>query len=250
MRSHVVSVIVPSYNESATIKGLLEGLIEQSYELEHLEMVIADGGSTDGTVDVINEFRLQHPELNLRIVHNPDHTIPAGLNTAISEASGSTIVRLDAHSRPNVDYIERSLETLATTRAANVGGIWEILPSGDGWISRSIASAAASWLGAGDARYRVGGEAGPVDTVPFGAYPKEWLDKVGPFDETLLTNEDYEYNHRIRQAGGVVWFDPSIRSQYFARSSLSALARQYARYGFWKARMVVRHPQSVRLRQL
>ena len=250
MRNDLVSVIVPCYNEAATIKGLLQGLIEQSFALEQLEVVIADGGSTDGTVDMIEEFRKQHPEMLLRVIHNIDQTIPAGLNKAISEANGSTIVRLDAHSRPNVDYIQRSIETLAARRAANVGGMWQIRASDDGLISRSIATAAASWLGAGDAKYRVGGEAGPVDTVPFGAYPREWLDKVGPFDETLLTNEDYEYNYRLRQAGGLVWFDPRIRSAYFARQSLGALLRQYARYGFWKSRMLLKHPGSLRIRQL
>ena len=243
-------MIVPCYNEAGAIKGLLQGLIEQSFDLEQLEVVIADGGSTDGTVGVIEEFRKQHPEMLLRVIRNADQTIPAGLNKAISEANGSTIVRLDAHSRPNVDYIQRSMETLAATRAANVGGMWHIRASDNGLISRSIAAAAASWLGAGDAKYRVGGEAGAVDTVPFGAYPREWLEKVGPFDETLLTNEDYEYNYRLRQAGGTVWFDPSIRSAYFARESLGALLRQYARYGFWKSRMLLKHPGSLRLRQL
>ena len=249
-RPDLVSVIVPCYNEAATIKGLLQGLSEQSFDLEQLEVVIADGGSTDGTVDVIEEFRKQHPELELRVIHNPNQTIPAGLNKAISEANGSTIVRLDAHSRPNVDYIQRSMEILGATQVANVGGMWQIRASDDGMMSRSIATAAASWLGAGDARYRVGGEAGPVDTVPFGVYPREWLEKVGPFDETLLTNEDYEYNYRLRQAGGVVWFDPRIRSVYFARESINALLRQYARYGFWKSRMLLKHPGSLRLRQL
>ena len=228
----------------------MDSILAQTHPIQDMEVIIADGGSSDGTRQVIQAFARQHSELRLKLVGNPAGTIPAGLNKAISEANGSTIVRLDAHSRPHVDYIERSLEILAATRAANVGGMWEIRPSGDGWMSRSIAKAGASWLGAGDARYRVGGEPGPVDTVPFGAYRKEWLDKIGPFDETLLTNEDYEYNYRIRQAGGVVWFDPGIRSLYFARSSLSALARQYARYGHWKARMLLKHPQSIRWRQL
>ena len=250
MASNTVSVIVPCYNEAATIHGLLEGLLEQTYALEEFEVAIADGGSADGTLDIIDGFMREHPELRVRIVHNPDQTIPAGLNRAIAAATGSTIVRLDAHSLPAADYIEKCLETLASTKAANVGGVWEIRPLGEGWMSRSIAAAGASSLGAGDAKYRVGGKAGAVDTVPFGAYPREWLERVGPFDETLLTNEDYEYNYRLRQAGGVVWLDPRIRSTYFARKGLRALLRQYARYGFWKSRMLLKHPGSLRWRQL
>ena len=250
MASSKVSVIVPCYNEEATIHGLLEGLLEQTYGLEDFEVAIADGGSTDGTLEVIDGFKREHPELRVRVVHNPDRTIPAGINKAIAATDGTTIVRLDAHSFPKKDYIEQCMNALESSRAANAGGVWEIRPSGNGWISRSIAAAAASRLGAGDARYRVGGEPGPVDTVPFGAYPRVWLDKVGPFDETLLTNEDYEYNYRLRQAGGLVWFDPRIRSAYFARESPRALFRQYARYGFWKSRMLLKHPGSLRLRQL
>ena len=250
MVSGKVSVIVPCYNEATTIRGLLEGLLEQTYGLEDFDVAIADGGSTDGTLDAIDGFTREHPELRVRIVHNPDRTIPSGINKAIAATDGSTIVRLDAHSFPEKDYIEQCMKALESSRAANAGGAWEIRPSGEGWISRSIAAAGASFLGAGDAKYRTGGKAGPVDTVPFGTYPREWLDKVGPFDETLLTNEDYEYNYRIRQAGGIVWFDPRIRSAYFARGNLGTLLRQYARYGYWKSRMLLKHPGSLRMRQL
>ena len=88
-----------------------------------------------------------------------------------------------------------------------------------------------------------------MDTVPFGAFRKEWLERVGPLNEDLLTNEDYEYNVRLRKVGGVVWFDPSIRSIYFARADLRALARQYWRYGYWKVRMLQRYPETLRWRQ-
>jgi hypothetical protein len=150
---------------------------------------------------------------------------------------------------PASDYVERCVATLERTAAANVGGVWEIHPSADTWIARTIAAAAAHRLGAGDARYRTGGPEGAVDTVPFGAFDREWLERVGPFNENLLTNEDYEYNLRLRQAGGVIWFDPSIRSTYFARGTLRELARQYLRYGYWKGQMLKRHPSSLRWRQ-
>jgi hypothetical protein len=127
--------------------------------------------------------------------------------------------------------------------------VWEIHPSSGGWIARGIAAAASHRLGAGDARYRTSGQAGPVDTVPFGAFPRRWLERAGSYDERLLTNEDYEYNARLRRLGGLIWFDPAIRSIYFARATLGALARQYARYGYWKAHMLRRHPGTLRWRQ-
>jgi hypothetical protein len=112
-----------------------------------------------------------------------------------------------------------------------------------------VVEAGSHPLGAGDARYRTGGEAGPVETVPFGAFPRRWLKAVGGYDETLLTNEDYELNFRLRRAGGVVWFDPRIRSVYFARPTFRAQGHQYFRYGFWKGRMLLRNPESLRWRQ-
>jgi succinoglycan biosynthesis protein ExoA len=104
-------------------------------------------------------------------------------------------------------------------------------------------------IGAGDARYRYRGSAGEVDTVPFGAFQKTWIEKVGTFNETLLTNEDYEYNYRLRMAGGKIWYDPAIRSVYFARAGLVSLLTQYLRYGYWKAMMLMQNPKSLRWRQ-
>ena len=102
----------------------------------------------------------------------------------------------------------------------------------------------------GDARYRIGSDARAVDTVPFGAYRRSMVDEIGGYDETLLANEDYEFNVRIRKSGRVVWLDPRIRSTYVARGTLPGLARQYWRYGYWKLRMLLRYPETFRWRQL
>ena len=244
-----VSVIVPCYNESTTILRLLEAVVRQDFPRGRLEVVIADGMSSDGTRDLIHAFASAHPDSRIDIVENPGRSIPSALNRAIDAAKGSVLLRLDAHSAPTPDYVARCVRTLEQTAAANVGGQWRIEPGAETWIARSIAAAVADPLGAGDARYRTGGPAGPVDTVPFGAFPRAWIERVGGYDETLLANEDYELNWRLRQAGGTIWFDPAIRCAYLARPRLVDLARQYARYGFWKARMLLRHPASLRWRQ-
>lgn len=248
--SKVIAVIIPCYNEVGTIRQLLEAIEAQTISAEHLEIVIADGMSTDGTREALQSYRAEHPRLSIKIVDNVMRTIPAALNVALRSTSCEVVIRLDAHSMPASDYCQKCLELLSSTGAANVGGVWELRPSGSGWIARAIARAAAHPLGAGDARYRLGGAPGEVETVPFGAYRREWLDLVGPFNENLLTNEDYEYNVRLKQAGGRIWFDPSIRSVYYARPTLGALLRQYARYGFWKAQMARRYPRSLRWRQI
>ena len=97
--------------------------------------------------------------------------------------------------------------------------------------------------------YRLNAKPGAVDTVPFGSFRRELIDRIGAFDETLLSNEDYEFNTRVRESGGVVWLDPSIRSVYFSRSTLGKLASQYWRYGFWKLKMLKRYPHTLRWRQ-
>jgi hypothetical protein len=131
----------------------------------------------------------------------------------------------------------------------NIGGQWQITPGTSGWIAESIAFAAAHPLGVGGAQYRIGGEPQIVDTVPFGAFYRNLVTRIGYYDEELLSNEDYEYNARIRQAGGVVWFDPEIRSNYLARSTLGDLSRQYWRYGYWKFQMLRKYPHTIRWRQ-
>ena len=229
---------------------LLASIYQQTYPHDKMEVIIADGLSTDGTLLEINSFTEAHPDLSVRVVDNPQRIIPAGLNQAIKAAKGEIILRLDAHSMPAVDYVEKCVMALEAGFGDNVGGLWEIQPGGEAWQARAIASAAAHPLGVGDARYRVGGQAQAVDTVPFGAFERNLIDRIGLFDETLLTNEDYEFNNRIRKSGGIIWFDPAIKSKYIARDSILSLARQYWRYGFWKSRMLRRFPGTFRWRQL
>lgn len=244
-----VSVIVPCYNEQATIRKLLDSLRSQTYPLAKMEVVISDGFSTDRTRAVIAEFQKDHADLAVRVVDNKAKTIPSGVNQAIRESRGEIIIRLDAHSMPIPEYVQRCVEAHQTGKGDNVGGVWDIQPGADTWIAESISFAAAHPLGVGDAMYRLNAKPGSVDTVPFGSFRRELIQKIGAFDETLLANEDYEFNTRVRESGGVVWLDPAIRSIYFSRSTLKKLVEQYWRYGFWKFKMLKRYPHTLRWRQ-
>ncbi len=244
-----VSIVVPCYNEEATIQFLLEAILRQTYPGEYLEVVLADGMSTDQTRAQIDAFKNKHPELSVRVVDNPQRIIPAALNLAIRASSGEIIIRLDAHSIPDDTFVERCVADLAAGKGDNVGGIWLVTAGRDTWMAKAIAAAAAHPLGVGDALYRFTDRAAEVDTVPFGSFYRSTFDRVGFFDESLLTNEDYEYNTRLRQHGGKVWLNPQIRSVYFARPDLPSLARQYWRYGYWKWQMLRRYPKTVRWRQ-
>ncbi len=244
-----VSIIVPCYNEENTIRHLLDAVLAQTYPRAQMELIISDGMSTDNTRGVIESFQREHADLAVRVVNNPARTIPSGLNQAIRESRGGIIVRLDAHSMPIPEYVERCVAAHGSGVGDNIGGVWEIRPGADTAIAKSISFAAAHPLGVGDAMYRLNAKAGAVDTVPFGSFRRALIEKIGLFDETLLTNEDYEFNTRVRKSGGTVWLDPSIRSVYFSRSTLGKLAAQYWRYGFWKLKMLRRYPHTLRWRQ-
>ena len=244
-----VSIVIPCYNEEATIGLVLAALYQQTYPRGRLEVVIADGRSSDRTLDKISEFQNLHPDLRIAVVDHPQRIIPSAVNTAISASTGEVIVRLDGHSVPDASYVEVSVRDLLDGKGDNVGGIWLVQPGAESWLGRSIAVAGAHPMGVGDAMYRYASQAHEVDTVPFGAFYRSTFERIGLFDEKLLSNEDYEWNVRLRNAGGKVYLDPAIHSNYFARANLPALARQYWRYGYWKFRMLKRYPGSLRWRQ-
>jgi len=245
-----VSVIIPCYNEENSITDLLIAIYEQSYPRDEIEVIISDGMSTDTTREKIADFANEFPDLQLKVIDNQKKTIPSGLNQAIRTAKGEYIVRLDAHSNPHPEYITQCIKALDRGLGDNIGGVISIQAADEGWISQSIAIAAGHPLGVGDARYRIGSEPREVETVAFGAFRSALIDKIGLFDETLLANEDYEFNVRIRKAGGKIWLDPTIQANYIARSTLRELSLQYWRYGYWKLRMLLRYPETFRWRQI
>lgn len=181
------------------------------------------------------------------VVANPTGRTPAGLNLAAKESRGEILVRIDAHSVVPPDYVSKLVDALERTRAENVGGMQ--VPTGQNFLERGIAAAMASPFGAGDARYRIGGPAGPTDTVYLGAFRRSVFEQLGGYDERFTRHQDYELNQRIRAQGGTVWFEPELRVEYRPRSSLSALARQYFDYGRWKRAFARSHPGSMRPRQ-
>jgi succinoglycan biosynthesis protein ExoA len=247
---NTVSIIIPCRNEEMTIGNVLQALYIQHYPRNLMEVIICDGLSTDGTLEKVRLFQADHKDLEINVIPNPQQQIPGALNLAIKAAKGEIILRMDAHSLPREDYLALCVRDLMAGKGDNVGGRWEIIPRTNTWIARGISRAAAHPLGVGNARYRISGQAGAVDTVPFGCFYRSLFDRIGLFDESLLTNEDYELNTRIRMQGGVIWFNPEIVCQYYSQPTLPGLARQYWRYGFWKAKMAQKFPTSLKLRQL
>jgi glycosyltransferase involved in cell wall biosynthesis len=244
-----VSIVVPCFRESAWIGRLLDAIRSQTYPIPLIEVVVADGMSDDGTREILRDYVRSHPEFRLVVVDNPQRAIPCALNKAISASTGEILLRMDGHSSPSVDYVATCVSLLEAGKGDMVGGRWAVKPSRNGWAARSIAAAAAHPAAVGDAYYRFATEAREVDTLAFWAFRRRWIETIGLFDEGLGSNEDYDFNSRFRAAGGKIWLDPSISCEYYARPTYSSLAIQYLRYGFWKARMAVVRPSTIRWRQ-
>ena len=173
----------------------------------------------------------------MRLVTTPPGP-PAPASTARSAAARhDVVVRLDGHALVPADYVRVAVETLQRTGADNVGGL--MAAEGVTDFQRAVAAAMTSPIGVGQAAFHTGGEEGPAPTVYLGAFRREVLDRLGGYDETFLRAQDWELNHRIREAGGLVWFTPRMSVTYRPRSTLRALARQYRDYGRWR-RVVMR----------
>lgn len=245
-----VSVVIPCYNEERFIGKALDQLVGQ-YDEDHYEIIVVDGMSQDATRDVIEAFRNRHPKLSVRVVDNPARNIPTALNLGVAAALGEIIARMDAHAVPCDGYIARCVTVLNETPAGAVGMPCRVRPGADTAMAEAIAAAVSHPFGIGDAKYRLGA-GGPtqesVDTVAFACFRKSLWTELGGFNERLLTNEDYEFNHRIRASGRDVILDRSGHCDYFARTTLRTLANQYWRYGGWKAEMIRLHPKSIKLR--
>ena len=241
-RLPAVSVIVPARNAEATLPAALDSILAQDYG-GVFEAIVADGSDTTATREL-----LRARFANVRRVPNPEGTVACGLNRALAAARHDVIARCDAHSTLPPDYLAQAVRMQRRTGAANVGG--RVNPVGTTRFGRAVALATCSPLGAGDARYRIGGAAGPVDTAFPGVFRRDALEAAGGWDESLRANEDYALNWVLRERGGIVWFDPALVVDYRPRGDVRALARQYFGYGRWKAAMLARHPRSLRARQL
>ena len=247
-----VSVIIPCYNEERFIGKALEQLADQ-FESNRYEIIVVDGQSEDRSRAVIEEFRKERPDLSIQLVENPARNIPTALNLGIAAAKGNIIARMDAHAVPSDGYIRRCVEVLQNGNAGAVGMPCMVRAGADTLIARAIAAAVSHPFGIGDAKYRLG-SAGPpqeaVDTVAFACFRKSTWTELGGYNESLHTNEDYDFNYRVRRSGRPVILDRGGHCDYFARTTLGALASQYVRYGGWKAEMIRLHPGSIKLRHM
>lgn len=238
-----VTVIMPIRNEAAFIERSLGAMLAQDYPGE-IEIICVDGMSDDGTRDIISCMAAN--DGRIRLLDNPKRITPTALNIGIHEARYEFIARMDGHAVAPLNYLRRCVEVLHHTGTDCVGGRLEYVT--ETFVAGAIAAAMDSMFGVGTAQWRGAKTAGKTDTVPFGLWHRERMLALGGFDETLIRNQDYEFNYRLSAVGGRIYYSPDIRVIYHSRQTLRALWRQYFQYGVWKARVIKMHPASFRWR--
>jgi succinoglycan biosynthesis protein ExoA len=237
-----VSVVLPVLNEERYIEACLDSVLAQDYPPDRVEVIVADGGSSDRTRDIVSAVAARDPRI--RLIDNPGRLQAAGLNLAIAASRGDVIARQDGHAEWMPDHLSRSVALLFSTGADNVGGRQDAV--GEGASGRAIARAMSSPFGVGGARFRYSEHEEEMPTVFLGTFRRSAFERVGLFDEAYPPHEDYELNERIRDTGGRIVFSPDIRTKYQVRSGLQALGRQYFRYGRGKVRVARESPGVVR----
>jgi len=242
-----ISVVIPMLNEAQHVESLAADMDGQTY-VGQLEMIVADGGSTDGSAELLRDACLRR-DVALTIIDNPHGSVSHALNLCLKRATGDLIVRLDCHTRYPPEYVERLASTSAATDAWNVGAVVEV--EGESTTERAVACALDNPFGGANwSRHATATAPVEVDTVSFGAFRKIAFERAGTFDEDLIRNQDDEFNLRLRRAGGRVVLDPSIRVRYRPRGSFRSLARQYYEYGYWKVVVMAKHRRVLSARSL
>lgn len=237
---------MPVRNEAGYIERSLGSVLAQDYPPEQMEIIVADGMSTDQTRALIAGFQTRFPRL--KVIDNPGKIAPTGLNRAIAQASGDIIVRVDGHCEIAPDYLRRCVHYLQSGAADGVGGPIETI--GETLSARVIATAMSSAFGVGGSAFRtIKDQTMLTDTVAFPAYTRTIIERAGPYDEELVRNQDDEYNYRLRKLGAKILLAADVQSRYYSRSTFRKVFKQYYQYGYWKVRVLQKHPRQMSLRQ-
>ena len=240
-----ISVILPVLNEESHLEGAVLSVLSQDYR-GPLEIILALGPSRDRTNEIAT--KLASHDNRVKLIDSPTGKTAAGLNLALAASKSPVVVRVDGHAQIPKNYISLIVEILNKTGAVNVGGVMAAV--GTTAFERAVAGAMRSPLGVGASRFHTGGEAGEVDTVYLGAFRREALVAIGGFDERFTRAQDWELNFRLRENGGVIYFDPRLHVTYRPRSSVGALAKQYFEYGRWRRVVSRRHSGTINYRYL
>lgn len=243
-RDELVTVVIPAYNEERFLGDCLDSVLGQDYDA--LQILVVDGDSTDRTTEVVQSRMAQDSRVEL--LHNPQRSIPSSLNMALRHARGRWLVRIDAHSTVGPSYVSVAVARLLEGPWSGVGGRKDGVGSTS--AGRAIGVAMGSPFGVGNSTYHFATVPQEVDHLPFGAYPVAIVRRMNGWDERLVANEDFEFDHRLRLAGMRLLFEPRMVIRWHCRQSILDLYRQYHRYGAGKVDVTWLHPGALRLRHI
>ncbi len=241
----LVTLVIAMLNEAETIDSCLRSVLAQDYPADRLEILVYDGGSTDESAAIARRVLGDRPLAAVR--ENPDRVQAAAWNLGIAAASGDLVGVVSGHAEIGPQYVSAAVAALERTGADLVGG--PVHAVGDGLLGEAVAAAISTPFGAGGARFRLTEREEEVDTVFMGLASRDTYLRF-PFDPEMVRNQDDELSYRILDAGGRIVCDPAIDSAYRSRTTLGGLARQYWEYGYWKVRVLQKHPAQVRMRHL
>jgi len=245
----MVTSVIPCRNEVRYIGQCLESLIRCDYPKDRLEVLVCDGMSDDGTREIVAGYAARYGFI--RLVDNPERITPCAMNAGIREARGDVIMPMGAHAVYSPSYISQLVAALEETGADNVGGVLVTLPANGRPLPRALAVGLSHPFGVGNSYFRIGAtERRTVDTVPFGCYRRAVFDRIGMFDPELVRNQDDELNARLLKQGGRIVLIPEVVSYYYARGSLSQVARMFYQYGYFKPLAAWKVGQITTFRQL
>jgi glycosyltransferase involved in cell wall biosynthesis len=240
-------VVMVVRNEGPFIARAIERVLAQDYPRDRMEILVADGMSTDNTRDIVAEYHERYPFI--KVVDNPGRIVATGLNVAIEHAQGELLVRIDGHGEVATDYCSQVVQLMADHPEAWCAG-GPIVHAGTNKFGEAVAVGMGHPLGVGLATHRFEGYEGYVEGAHFPTFRKWIFDKIGNFDESLVRTEDDEFNYRIAQAGGKVYVSPKVRYKYYVRDRLGNLFNQYFQYSFWRIPVVKKHKKPTTLRQI
>lgn len=222
-----LTVAIPTYNEAANIERVVKGFLSTGYP-NLIEIFVADGGSTDGTQDIVK--KLSTEDSRVKLLHNPLKIQSAGLNLILQECKGDIFLRADAHSDYAPDYIERCVEALLESKALNVGGAQSFAAKTP--FQAGIALSSKSILGSGGAKYRDSNYNGYADTVYLGCFWNKALAEVSGYSTEATANEDAELNQKLlKKDQNAIYISSKIRVWYYSRKTWKSLYIQYFKYG-------------------
>ena len=243
-----ILVVIPALNEVHAIESVVDALAQDWPAGCTVRMVVADGGSTDGTVPCVRRLVASRPWLSL--LPNPQRIQSAAVNLAarVAGQDADVLVRCDAHADYPPGYVRQLVETLTRTGADAV--VVPMDSGGSNCVQRAVAWVSDTPLGSGGSAHRGGRRSGFIDHGHHAAFRMESFRRAGGYDESFTHNEDAELDCRQRALGSRIYLDADIRIGYSPRATLGGLARQYFHYGRGRSRTVRRHPGSLRARQL